>query len=194
MNFRKVGFDLYIQMLEEAILKLKDEKQKRIRTSVNLNVDLYIPDNYISDDKQKVEFYQRLERASSDAEVDEIQMEMEDRFGIQPDTVRTFIKIEKIRVLASLLGIQKIYEEQSKIVFNISKAHNINPEKLVQIMSGGSLLSVNPQRPNLLYLKKKQEKPQHSKISEDPQELSTEQSNLSDTLLADIENILHSLN
>jgi len=190
----EVGFDLYIQMLEEAVTKLKGEKLSKIRASVNLNVDLYIPDNYIPDTNQKVEFYQRLERASSDGEVDEILLEMEDRFGNMPDGVRTFIKVEKIRVLASILGIEKIYEEQKKVAFKISRNHNINPEKLVQIMSGSSALSVNPERPDLLYLNKNI-KSEHlwessgEKTDKNPQK----QNSYVDTLLADIEKVLHGL-
>ena len=111
-NIMDVGFDLYCQMLEDEIKLLKGENIKPYhRTSVFFKTDFYIPEFYINDDRQKIEFYKRFESCETIEEVDTLEKEMIDRFGRPPVEVNILIELERIRAIASSLFIDEILEE-----------------------------------------------------------------------------------
>ena len=90
------------------------------RTPLFLKTDFFIPDAYIGDEKQKIEFYKRFESCDSVEEVEQVEKEMMDRFGPYPGEVRMLIEIEQIRAMASLLAIDEILEDSRSIRIKIS--------------------------------------------------------------------------
>jgi transcription-repair coupling factor (superfamily II helicase) len=146
-----IGFDLYVQMLNEEVSKLKKEKVDiEIRTNINLSANFYIPEEYIQDTKQKIEFYKKLEAAQSIDEVDEIELEILDRFGEYPEAVEIFLLQEKIRVLSSNLGFEQINEEKGEIKFKSGEAFKGNPQKIMKYLNPKYGLSLVPKEPNVL--------------------------------------------
>ena len=89
-----VGFDLYSQMLKEAIEERRGtiEEVKRKTVEIDLEIDAYIPDSYISDGQQKIEMYKRFRGITDHEEIEELQEEMIDRFGEYPEEVDVFIQ------------------------------------------------------------------------------------------------------
>ena len=92
-----VGFDLYSQMLKEAIEERRGtiEEVKRKTVEIDLEIDAYIPDAYISDGHQKIEMYKRFRGITDHEEIEELQDEMIDRFGEYPEEVDVFIQMQK---------------------------------------------------------------------------------------------------
>ena len=149
-----VGFDLYCQMLEDEIKMLKGEEIKEyFRTSLFIKTDFFIPDSYMNDDKQKIEFYKRFESCETAEEVDTLETELIDRFGTPPSQVNTLVELERIRAIASSLKISEILEENNKIKIRISSFCIIPGEKLASAVSKDKRLSLDPKDPELIIFK-----------------------------------------
>ena len=90
-----VGFEMYSQLLEEAILKKQGKEQKRQKsnTEINLQIDAYLPGDYISDERQKIEIYKRIREIDSRVNYEDLQEELIDRFGEYPDVVAYLLEI-----------------------------------------------------------------------------------------------------
>lgn len=155
-SIMEIGFDLYVQMLNEAVSKLKKEEiPVEVRTVVNLASNFYIPENYISDTKQKIEFYKRFEGALHLDEIEEIAKDMEDRFGVFPEVVETFLQLEKIRVLGSTLGFEFITEDSEEIKLKSGQHFKGDTGKIMKLISSREGLSIQPKEPSVLRFKPK---------------------------------------
>lgn len=105
-----VGFDLYCQLLNEAVDKLRglEVQEVELETVIDLNISAFIPSSYIEDEGQKVIEYKRLANVRTHKELDYLISELEDRFGKLPEVVENLTRIVKLRILASKLGIKNI--------------------------------------------------------------------------------------
>ena len=118
-----VGFDLYSQMLKEAIQERKGDTNKETHNpiEIDLKVDAYIPDSYISDGNQKIEMYKRFRSITTTEELDELQEEMLDRFGEFPSEVSYLFKIAEIKVLAIRAGVELIKQTKDEVTIITSE-------------------------------------------------------------------------
>jgi len=106
-----VGFDLYTQLLDEAIKELKGEAvAPAVSPAVELTVDAYIPDEYIRDARQKISMYKRLNATTSLDEVLDAEAELLDRYGDTPQPVQNLLALSRLRILAAQVGILSISE------------------------------------------------------------------------------------
>ena len=133
-----VGFDLYSQMLKEAIDQRITIEPQAVAQSVeiDLQVDAYLPDSYIVDGNQKIEMYKKFRGVSSLEEVAELQEEMVDRFGEYPKEVEYLFAIATIKVFAQISKVDSIKQQKQEIVVLLSEArsNNIDGSKVVQLM------------------------------------------------------------
>ncbi|MBN2158675.1 MAG: transcription-repair coupling factor [Spirochaetes bacterium] len=144
-NIFEVGFELYLQMLDNAIRLLKGEPvSSYFRTPLFLKTDFFIPDSYINDEKQKIEFYKRFESCDSVEEVEQLEKELVDRFGAYPEEVGILIEIEKIRTMASLMYIDEILEDSRSIRIKISGNAKVDVRKVVGLIASDRRLSLDP--------------------------------------------------
>ena len=118
-----VGFDLYSQMLKEAIEERKrdPEERKRIHLEIDLDIDAYIPDSYLSDGQQKIEMYKRFRGVNDLEDIKELQEEMVDRFGEYPDEVSSLFQIAQIKVFALLVGVESIKQVKDEVTILLSE-------------------------------------------------------------------------
>ncbi|MBS4179728.1 transcription-repair coupling factor [Lederbergia citrea] len=132
-----VGFDLYSQMLKEAIDERKGEiHQKRTPSfEVELELDAYIPDAYISDGHQKIEMYKRFRNIDSLDELEELREEMIDRFGDYPYQVGYLFTVAEIKVFAREAKLESIKQSKSEIAIYMS-------EEGTQEMDGSKVFSI----------------------------------------------------
>ncbi len=158
-NIMEVGFDLYCQMLEDSVRKIKGEKPISIfRTPVFLKTNFYIPESYITDEKQKIEFYKRFEACELVEEVAQLEQELLDRFGPPPDEVKVLIELEKIRSLASSLIIEEIIEDSKSIKIRMSGITKIDPGMIVSIIQKDKRVSFDRKEKDILVFKPKSDK------------------------------------
>jgi len=96
-----VGFDLYCRLLEQETAKLKGQPIKeRLQPQLDIDVDYYIPDDYIPDPGTKMRIYRQLLLATEAADIAEIKREIEDRFGRLPAPVDNFLQVAELRLKA----------------------------------------------------------------------------------------------
>ncbi|MBZ5751172.1 MULTISPECIES: transcription-repair coupling factor [Metabacillus] len=112
-----VGFDLYSQMLKEAIEERQTDtpREKKIDVEIDLQVDAYLPQEYISDGRQKIDMYKRFRAITSLVELEELQEEIVDRFGEYPVEVDYLFQIAKIKVFAIQERVELIKQEKAMI-------------------------------------------------------------------------------
>ena len=109
----EIGFDLYCELLEEAVKKLQgQEVVKKYIPIIDINVTAFIPDSWVGDKEQKILEYKRLAAVESERELNIITEEWDDRFGKIPDEVRNLIILTKIRLMAAEIGFNLIREEK----------------------------------------------------------------------------------
>lgn len=126
-----VGFDLYTQMLKDAIDELKGEAKQEIVSPVeiNLQLDAYIPSLYITDSRQKIEMYKKFVAADTLQDVDDLAEEMLDRFGDIPKPVENLLLISRLRVYALQHHVTEISQKDPdviKIYLHPSQNNNID--------------------------------------------------------------------
>ena len=116
-----VGFDLYSQMLKEAVEARRNDQPVEEKTSleIDIEVDAYIPDVYIPDGHQKIEMYKRFRGITSLEEVEELREEMLDRFGEYPDEVGYLFLIAEMKVHARNAGVESIKQLKQEITILI---------------------------------------------------------------------------
>lgn len=132
-----VGFDLYSQMLKDAIEERKGEKKEEKNESIeiDLEVDAYIPESYINDGYQKIEMYKRFRGITSFEEIEELQEEMIDRFGDYPEEVAYLFLITEIKIYGNNIKVESIKQikDQVNVLFQEEQTHKINVKNIVRI-------------------------------------------------------------
>lgn len=113
-----VGFDLYSQMLKDAIEELKGEPQKEeeVHPEITITIDAFIPSDYVQDGKQKIEMYKKFAAASSFSDLDDLTEELIDRFGTIPQSVMNLLHVAKLRVYAREHRIVEIVQKGESIL------------------------------------------------------------------------------
>jgi transcription-repair coupling factor (superfamily II helicase) len=105
-----VGLDTYLRLLEKTVTRLKAGPEESLfpEPDVSLSASAFLPDTYISDPGQKLHLYRRLSRIESPAEVDDLNREMEDRFGPVPPEAEALLDGAVLRLLGRALGVERI--------------------------------------------------------------------------------------
>ncbi len=112
-----VGFDLYTQLLAEAVRELKGEAPAaEVDPQIDIAVDAYLPDLYINVPTAKVELYKRLVSAKNLGEIEELAEEIEDRFGPMSPPVMRLLQLSRVRVRAKELKIGQVSHKNNRIV------------------------------------------------------------------------------
>ncbi|MDH4198743.1 MAG: transcription-repair coupling factor [Spirochaetia bacterium] len=149
-----VGFELYVNMLHEKLAELKNEvKAEDFECAVIVPQDYYIPDDYISDIRQKMEFYKKLTSVTSFNEMDDLTLEISDRFGKPPETVESMFYQEKLRLAGKKLRFEKIVVQNSVISLTASPTLNLDMQRVVKLIQNDKRFfpdSKNPRQMNFI--------------------------------------------
>ena len=129
-----IGYDLYTKLLAAAIKELKGEKEEEeIRPTLEFDVNAYISDEYITNASVKMEIYRKMATAETLGEIDDLEEEIEDRFGDIPEATRNLIIISKLRVLATKLKIASIIQQGEVINIKFHESSQLTPEMLFRL-------------------------------------------------------------
>jgi transcription-repair coupling factor (superfamily II helicase) len=128
-----VGFSLYTKLLEGTIEELKGKKdKKKIEVEIDLNLDAYIPDDYIKYEARKIEIYKKIKSIENEADALDTIDELIDRFGEPPLEVMRLVNTARLKFLALELNIDLIKEDSGKIKCQFIKAEVVDGSKLVE--------------------------------------------------------------
>lgn len=118
-----VGFEMYSQLLEDAILKKQGKSQVRQKgnAELNLQIDAYLPIDYISDERQKIEIYKRIREIDSRAAYEELQDELIDRFGEYPDQVAYLLEIGLVKSYLDSVFTELVDRKENQLVVRFEK-------------------------------------------------------------------------
>ena len=130
-----VGYDLYCKMLGQAVSELKGErKEERFNTTIDLNVDAYIPDSYIQNEVQKLEVYKKIATIESEEEMSEMLDELLDRFGEIPKKAYQLLRIASLKALANSVYLTAVEEKEWGYRLMMYEKANVNPGKIPELL------------------------------------------------------------
>lgn len=131
-----VGFELYCQMLEEAVRELRGQKREDEipNVLVEIHVDALIPSSYISDSGLKLEFYQRISMLKTREEEQKLALEFKDRFGEPPIPLQSLLRIAIIRILAAKVHVEAINHEQETVKLRLKDKHGFSGQQLMELV------------------------------------------------------------
>ena len=117
-----VGYDMYLKLLEEAVLEEKGElPQLPAECAADLTVAASIPDKYVPSPEQRMDLYRRIARIRSESDADDLVDELMDRYGDPPRTVNNLISVALLRAAAAGCGISEIAQKGERLLFVLSQ-------------------------------------------------------------------------
>ncbi len=137
-----VGYDMYCKLIEETLAEVGQGTVRReMETRVNLRVDAYLPPEYVSDEKQRMEMYKRIASIASDEDRTGVVEELIDRYGDPPRVVETLLDVSQLRALCNRMGITQVSRGKDGAVMRLDERYVPDPEALFTAMTkiGGQL-------------------------------------------------------
>jgi len=140
-----LGFDLYTQMLERTVAELRGEQiEDETSVSINLGVNVAIPEDYIQDMGQRLRTYKRVSSSRDEETLAGIRRETEDRYGRVPRSVEDLFAYARLRRLAEEIGVISIDKTADGIAIKFNENARIAPEKLAEFISRDGQSSFTP--------------------------------------------------
>ncbi len=148
-----VGYDLYAQMLDEAIKKRKGKKVVvKSNAEVQFDLEAYIPDDYIADQEQKIEFYKKIKEINDQKEADNIADELIDRFGDYPLAVENLLNVSTVKAdadLAKVVSLTQKSNDKLQVIFNNQASEELEGPNIFKALEHVSLrarINMDPQK------------------------------------------------
>lgn len=139
-HMQKIGFSLYTEMLEQAVAAIKSGRRPDLdmdmdkSIEINLRIPALIPEDYLPDVHIRLIMYKRISASIDDADLQELQVEMIDRFGLLPRPLKLLFKLTQLKLKAETYGIKKIDANVNSGQISFKAQTPIDPLSLVQII------------------------------------------------------------
>ncbi|MFR9718353.1 transcription-repair coupling factor [Aeromonas diversa] len=140
-QIESVGFTLYMEMLEQAVEALKSGKEPALdtllsdHTEVELRLPALLPDDYLPDVNMRLSMYKRIASCASQEELDELKVELIDRFGLLPEATKTLLEMAALRLGATHLGIKRLEMSERGGYLDFSEKTSVDPAFLVRLLT-----------------------------------------------------------
>jgi transcription-repair coupling factor (superfamily II helicase) len=135
-NASLVGFDMFVQMLNEAVSELKGEPlQQEIDPELSVELEHYLPEEYIDDIGLRLSLYRRFATAVDEASVDELAIEMEERFGAPPPPARAFVRLMSVKPLLRELRALGCEADRGRVTLHLREDTPLDPAKLMPLVA-----------------------------------------------------------
>jgi transcription-repair coupling factor (superfamily II helicase) len=130
-----IGYDLYVKFLERAVKELQGKViEEDIETTVDLNVDGYIPSSFIENEEQKIEIYKKIAAANNKDDIFDITEEIIDRFGNIPKQVDNLLKISYIKSLSNKLHVKSITQAGNTVNIEMHSGNDLSQDMIGFLM------------------------------------------------------------
>ncbi len=139
-SMSQVGFSLYMEMLDQAVAALKEGKQLSLnqvmstQTEIELRIPALLPDDYIFDVSLRLSLYKRIASCKDKRALDDIQVELIDRFGLLPQATKNLIHIAKLRLKAQAIGISRIEASSTGGSIEFSESTTVDPMLIIGLI------------------------------------------------------------
>jgi transcription-repair coupling factor (superfamily II helicase) len=135
-HIEAVGFELYTSMLEAAVKEMKGEaSEERPATQLNLGIALRIDESYVPEENQRLRLYKKIAGAASEAAVNEVRAEMEDRYGAPPDATVYLLEASLIRLECERIGIAQVDRKRTELQIRFMENAAIEPQTLMRLVA-----------------------------------------------------------
>lgn len=139
-QMQAIGFSLYLELIEKAVKTLKSGDSPNYHldfgkeNSIDLGLTALIPEDYMPDIHYRLKFYKRIADVKNIRELELVQIEMIDRFGLLPDAVKNLIASSELKFICHSLGIKKITANKMFLKIEFSEKTLIEPIKLIKLI------------------------------------------------------------
>ena len=139
-QIESIGFSLYMELLDAAVKALKEGRELSLeeltqqQADIELRVPALLPDDYLGDVNMRLSFYKRIAAAESKSELDELKVELIDRFGLLPDATKNLLQIAELRLLVEPLKVVRIDAGTQGGFIEFSPKAQVNPDKFIQLI------------------------------------------------------------
>lgn len=135
-HMEAVGYDLYCKMLNEAVKSLKnaDIDEDKFDTTIDIDIDAFIPEKYISSEFQKLDIYKRIASLENEEECDDMLEELIDRFGEPPRSVTNLLAVAHMKAMASNVFVKEVSQKGDSIKFTMYEKAKVNPSKIPNLL------------------------------------------------------------
>ena len=160
-HMEAVGYDLYCKMLNEAVKQLKGEiEEEPYTTTVDLNVDAFIPVSYIPNEYQKLDIYKRIAGIENEAEMDDMLEELIDRYGDIPRKVQQLLQTALLKSLAHSAYLVAVEQKGEQFRFTMYERAKVHAERIPMLLDQykGALKFTVDTNPYFVYEKKARNK------------------------------------
>jgi len=135
-HIEAVGFELYTSMLEAAVKEMKGEAgEERPATQLNLGIALRIDESYVPEENQRLRLYKKIAGTSTEAAVNEVRAEMEDRYGALPDATVYLLEAATLRLECERIGIAQVDRKRGELQIRFMENAAVDPAHLMQLVS-----------------------------------------------------------
>ena len=135
-NASLVGFDMFVQMLNEAVSELKGEHvQQEVDPELSIQIEHYLPEEYIDDIGLRLSLYRRFATAIDEQAVDDLATEMEERFGAPPPPARDFVRVMSLKPLLRDLRALGCEAELKRVTLHLREDTTLDPARLMPLVA-----------------------------------------------------------
>lgn len=133
-HLEAVGLDMYMRLLEQEVDKLTNSEKKDREVLLELDYSGFIPDSYISDPVAKFEMYKKIASIDTEAQLEGLRQEAENRFGTIPEEVDNLFCIAEIKIICRMLQIYHLAENRGIVQIEFSNVSVLNPDKVISLL------------------------------------------------------------
>jgi transcription-repair coupling factor (superfamily II helicase) len=144
-HIEAIGFDMYCQMLERAVSKLKgEEAAPEVRTTLSLGFDVRIPQDYVPSENLRLRTYKRISTISTEEEKQDVRRELEDRFGPVPASVENLLEYAVLKSMCERLRISAVERQGSRVAIRFHPETPLDPARLVSVVRSRKGIKMDP--------------------------------------------------
>ncbi|MBN1225332.1 MAG: transcription-repair coupling factor [Candidatus Aminicenantes bacterium] len=129
-----VGFNYYMNLLENTIKELKGEREEEVKSEINMKVDIRIPEDYLPQINLRLDLYKRISSVADLEEIELIRAEMKDRYGPFPSSIKNLLRYGAVKYLAQKIRIQAIDRVGRKIIVKFLLSPHADLAKMIQLL------------------------------------------------------------
>jgi transcription-repair coupling factor (superfamily II helicase) len=134
-HIEAIGFDLYTQMLEQAVREMKGEAEPQPQAQLNLGLNIRIPADYITEENQRLRMYKRIAGVETERQLTDVEAELKDRYGEPPLPVRQLLRYAALRLQAVQAGVTAIERKRDLVSVRFRQDAPVDPGKLASFVS-----------------------------------------------------------